>query len=396
MKTNLYLFGFLTVMLFMSCKSVQTLVDSGNYDAAIALATKKMRGAKGKKTKHIKALEKAFIKVNNNDLEEIAFLNGLGNLDAYERILDISERIAYRQKLISPYLPLISKDGYQGHFDFVNANDILVDAGNSIKELSYNMGVEYLALAKSSDDNKFAREAYYAFLRTSDFDADYNDVIALRSEAEKIGIIHVLVETLFDTDLFLPYDIANYLDQVRYIPRSDKWIRYYDHKKAIESFDFVARLKIDGIDISPERENKRIFFEEKEVEDGDEYVLDKNGNVAKDTLGNDIKRPKYSVVKARIKEIFREKSLSIRAQMELFDTDNETSLSQPISAEAFFEDSACIIKGDRRALSENTRKRVKDYPLDFPSDLELLLKTGDEIKQAFRFELSKMIKRVSA
>ena len=72
---------------------------------------------------------------------------------------------------------------------------------------------------------------------------------------------------LFDNDLFLPRDITHYLDQVRYVPGSDKWTLYYDNVHARESFDFIARLKKIDIDISPEKERKRIFFEEKEIED---------------------------------------------------------------------------------------------------------------------------------
>jgi hypothetical protein len=395
MKTAIYTLGLALFLSLISCRSVQSLVDSGDYDAAIALATKKMRGDKKKKTKHIKYLEKAFFKINGNDLEEISILKEVGDLDAYERILDLGQNIAYRQNLIIPYLPLVSKDGYVGHFEMVNSNSIINEAGNRIKTLSFEKGKEYLKLAKETHDKGYARDAYYAFLRVGDFDEDFKDVRALTALSSSLGVNHVLIETLFDNDLFLPRDITHYLDQVRYVPGSDKWTLYYDNVHARESFDFIARLKIIDIDISPEKERKRIFFEEKEIEDGQEYVLDKNGNVAKDTLGNDITRPKYSFIKARIKEIIREKSLGIRGEMELFETERGITQSLPISAEAIFEDLACIVRGDRRALSERTRKRVKDYPLEFPSDLELLLQTGDEIKQAFRYELDRLMKRIS-
>jgi hypothetical protein len=35
--------------------------------------------------------------------------------------------------------------------------------------------------------------------------------------------------------------------------------------------------------VSPERISERNYIDEKEITDGEEYVLDANGNVAKDT-----------------------------------------------------------------------------------------------------------------
>ncbi|MEE9372871.1 MAG: hypothetical protein V3V00_07430 [Saprospiraceae bacterium] len=392
MKATFYTLGILILMLYTSCKSVQTLVDKGDYDAAIALATKKMRGGKVKKTKHIKSLEKAFLKVNNDDLNEIHYLRDIDDLDAHERIFDIGKKIAYRQKLVRPYLPLVGKDGYRGQFKFINTNTLLSRAAKKITLLSYNKGVDYLSRARNSGYSEHARAAYYAFMRAADFNPDFNELVKLQDEARAFGIDHVLIEILFDSDLFLPYDIAHYLKSVRYIPRSEKWVHYYNESDTTSSFDFIARLIIDDINISPERERRRIFFEEKEIEDGEEYVLDDRGNVAKDSLGNDIKKPKYTLVQAKINEVSREKYLNIRAQLKIVDVRDGRTLTQLITAEAKFDDLVCIVRGDERALSEKTQRSVKDFPLDFPTDAELLLQTGDEIKQAFRYKLNKMIK----
>ena len=57
-----------------SCASIEKLVDQGNYDAAIELATRKLAGKKNKKTKHIRALEEAYAKVNARDLDRITHL----------------------------------------------------------------------------------------------------------------------------------------------------------------------------------------------------------------------------------------------------------------------------------------------------------------------------------
>ena len=392
LKFTLVSFG---IIMMISCKSVQTLVDQGDYDKAIAVATKKMRGDKVKKTKHIQALEKAFLRVNNNDLEEIEFLTKRGDLESWERIYDIAHSIEYRQELIAPYLPLTSKNGYRGRFDFVNANQILSKAGYNIKEKSYEKGQRLLELARAKDENALAREAYYYYQRVTDFDLDYKDVDLLIHEARELGKEHVLVETIFDSGLLVPYDIERFLDGVRYIPKGDEWVEYYTNAVSREEFDYIARLRINDIFLSPEEEKRRIFHEKKEIEDGLKYVLDENGNVKKDSLGNDIKVPNYIVVKARVSEVFRDKHLDLRAEIEVLDVRNKQSFIETIHADAHFEDYACMIRGDKRALSNLTRKRLRDYPLDFPSDIDLLFDTMDEVKRAFEREVAKMISKIS-
>jgi len=395
MKTSKYILGFMAFLFMVSCKSVQALVDQGDYDKAIGIATKKMRGDKVKKTKHVKSLERAFAKVNNDDLDEIDYLIKRDDLEAWEQILNISQQIEYRQELVAPYLPLISKDGYIGQFEFVNANELISKAGQNITEFSYNKGVELLAIADRENKNSFAREAFYSLDRVMDFNASYKKVEELVSKAENLGKEHVLIETLFDSRMFIPYDIDRFLDGVRYIPNGGRWIEYYTNPNARDYFDFIARLRINDVYISPERESKRVYVEEKEVEDGLDYVLDNNGNVKKDSLGNDIKVPRYIIAKARVKEIVRKKSLRLRAEIEVVDVDVNQVLVEPIQAEAHFEDFACNIRGDRRALSDTTRKRSKDYPAEFPDDIELLYDTIDEVKREFEREISKMISRIS-
>ena len=382
-------------MLSTSCKSVQKLVDSGDYDSAIELATRKMRGDKIKKRKHIIALERAFANVNQNDIEEISFLRDKDDIGAHERILDILNDIEYRQRLIDPYLPLISKDGYRGDFEFVKTQSIYSISAQRLTVLSYEKGLRLLELSKSENSPRHARRAFSAFTRVADFNEDYEMNRSLLIEAEKEGTEHVLIETFFDNDLFLPTDIARYIEDIRYVPGGSRWIRYYDKSSDRQQFDYVARLNINDVQVSPEQESRKVFVEEKEIEDGEEYVLDNNGNVAKDTLGNDIKQPRFIVVQARVREITREKSLGINAHMEVIGVRSGQRLTEPILANAEFYDRACIIRGDRRAISSQVRKRAKDYPLDFPSDIDLLFQTSEEVKRAFRIELDRMIKRMA-
>ena len=55
-------FVFFLLMTFISCTSVEKLVDSGQYDKAIYFSTNKLSGAKVNKAEFVKGLETAFKK----------------------------------------------------------------------------------------------------------------------------------------------------------------------------------------------------------------------------------------------------------------------------------------------------------------------------------------------
>lgn len=47
-----------------SCKSVEKMVEKGEYDKAFNYAISKLEGEKNKKTEYVEALEKAYSKLN--------------------------------------------------------------------------------------------------------------------------------------------------------------------------------------------------------------------------------------------------------------------------------------------------------------------------------------------
>ena len=131
----------------ISCASVQKLVDQGNYDQAIVLATKRLAGKKNKKTKHIKALERAFAKVMENDLARVAQLRNQADAYSWIEAYHIYLNIERRQEAITPFLPLSSKDGYIAHFDLSDVGNEIIIASKNAGELLFKEGIEKLKQA---------------------------------------------------------------------------------------------------------------------------------------------------------------------------------------------------------------------------------------------------------
>ena len=64
--------------------------------------------------------------------------------------------------------------------------------------------------------------------------------------------------------------------------------------------------------------------------------------------------------------------------------------SKPIDVEALFIDYASRYKGDKRALSDYNRNRLKNHPLPFPDDLSMIMDASNNLKEIFKIELRKL------
>ncbi len=365
MKTYIYLIAT-TFIFTTACKSVEKLVDQGRYDEAIVLSTKKLAGKKNKKTKHIKALEKAFDKLNAQNLDYISLLRAKGSGENWEEIYNYASHIRLTQERVRPFMPLVSKDGYVGDFDFINVNPLLDEAGSKMSAFLYRDGSAKLTKAKTTQNKLLAQKAHRQFERIGRYYDTYKDVNTLMEESLDLGRFYILLK--------MDESIKNYIGINHFIPLdvNTKWIAYYDDHQEGVSFDAVSSLYIENIDISPEREVINNFIEQKEIESW-VNARDASGNILKDTLGENIKVREIEKVQARIQEIIRTKDAIITGRAETVDYETGALIKQDIfNHEIHFTSDACTLNGDERALSENVRKRVNFNLLPFPQDYEMV------------------------
>lgn len=80
-------------------------------------------------------------------------------------------------------------------------------------------------------------------------------------------------------------------------------------------------------------------------------------------------------------EVYQRKASKIEGYIEILDGYTKNTLdSEPLFAENVFENYAATFKGDERALSEETKKRVGNRPVNFPPDGEMVLVLADRFK----------------
>lgn len=384
MKTLKLLTLLIATLLIVSCQSTEKLMDNGNYDQVIALAHKKLKGKKNKKEKYVRALERAFEKAVQRDMARIEILKNNGRADDWEKIIAMAESIELRQRRIQPFLPLMDREGYQAEFKFVKTGEILDYAENAILGELYQEGNAFLERGRNGDKIN-ARKAYRAFDKIFDYSDLYFDTDDLRKEARALGINHVRIVQENAANDWMPGYLAGILTED--FPVSDGfWTQFtFDTNSSIQA-DLEARIIITGMDVGPELLRQETIERSKRIEDGWDYVYDERGNVAKDSLGNDIREKRFIRVRADVIRTHQEKGGFVSAQMRITDLkDGRILVSRPINSEARFYHMGQTFSGDRRALRSRDRRFIGLQP--FPSDEELIIEAAQGLKPLFIKEL---------
>jgi len=387
-----FIYTLILALVFSSCSSVNKLVEKGKYDKAIELAVKKLRGKKKKKTKYVKGLETAFKKMMIRDMAHVDRLIEKDNPKYWDEIFETYRNINRRQEIIQPLLPLVSEDGYRAKFKFLKTGSLEKGAAEKAGLFYYNKAQADLEMARKG--NKIsAKNAYISLENIGKYYDNYKDVDELLEEAYNLGQTRILVQMHNRTVSILPIRFEDKLFSFGVRNLDTKWNKFYNDRNANIEFDVIANYNIDIIDASPEREIVTKEVETKEVKDGWKYQYDHNGNVMKDSLGNDIKLDKYIVIRADVAHVIMEKFVGIDGNLQVKDLNNgKILLNKTLSGEAVFDEHFSRFNGDKDALSKKTKRNLKHGTVYFPSDEEMLLQTADGLKDELSRELRKLFR----
>ena len=366
-----------------SCSSVEKMIDQGNFDSALTRLQKKIAGKDQIKTKHVQWIEEAFKKVMTRDLARIELLTHSTRSDDWKKIIQLYEKIAYRQEKIAAFLPIISSDGYRAGFSFVNVEKLLPNAIQQHQSLIYEDGTFYLAEGRAGNKHS-ARTAYDIFDQLWIYADQYKDAKALQEEALNLGSIYVSVivenHTPEDFPLELEYKLTrNFLNS--------KWIQYYLEDIDDVEFDHRITIQLHDLSISPEKIREIRYGDIKEIEDGFKYVLDDNGNVLKDTSGNDIKIPVTKKVKAHVIETQLHKSALLVGDLVLESLRYPSNKTISIDSEVIFNHHFAEYRGDFRALSKQSIELVNIGAIPFPDDQALIYDLFEILERKVRSEM---------
>ncbi len=381
-------FAFLLSFLLSACHSAQKMTETGDYDSAIEFCVRKLAGKSKKKLEYVQNLERAFQKAQARDLNLANNLVNQNRDENWEKVNRIHRLIRERQQRVSPLLPLTASNGYRAKIELINIAQLETQSCEKAAEYLYNQAQTGLAKGEKGD-RAAARQAYTDLTELENrYFQTYKDKTELKARARDLGTSYVLFEVKNQSDKVLPRAFAERLLNIGKNNLDSEWKAFYFKAEAGVQYDYNVVFKVRQIDVSPEKVHERAYTDEKEIQDGYDYVLDAKGNVRKDSLGNDIKTPRYVRLRADILEVFQSKAAKLTGRVEIYNGANNTLLDQrDLGTEVLFENYASTFRGDKRALSDDSRRRIGNQPLPFPRDEDMLVQAADRLVPDLRTTL---------
>ena len=379
MKRILLLTVLVSVLVSCSAKKqIEEAISHGNYDQAISEALRKLENNKDKKRKqaYVVMLKDAYNKVLAEDLNQIERLKKDGNPEHYKTIYESYVDLENRQNAIKRVMPL-RIGGKLLKLEFNDYNNQIVDYRYKTSEYLTDEGIALL-----DSDNKYdARLAYDIFVYIENINPNFEENRNLMQEAHLKGMDYVHVSIQNETQQIIPQRLETELLDFNTYGLNQFWTSYHAMADSNIDYDFTMELQLKRINISPERINERQLLREKQIVDGWEYLLDEDGNVAKDSLGNDIKIDKIVTVRARFFEVLQTKSAQVIADIVYTDLKQNQIIDQfSIDSGFIFENAFGRFRGDRRALNRDDRNLLRQRQVHFPSDSQMVYDTGEDLK----------------
>ena len=374
---------FVTALLLFSCNSVkrnQKLLAGGNYDQAIELAVKKLAKDRNSKKsgEHVQLLEDAFKKAADRDKRRINFLSKDINPTASREIYYLYQDLEGRQALLRPILPFYSEAlGRNAKFKLVDYSDEIVAAKNRFADDLHAEAVTYLGYNTVMD----SRTAYKRLQELQQVKSNYPKLNALLNDAHFKGTDFVKVELNNRSGQIIPGQLQRELLDFNTYGLDDFWTEYHVNRENGIQYNFGIILNFKQISVSPERISEKEFRRKKRVKDGWKYKLDRNGNVVKDSLGNDIKVDVYKVVTARVMYTTQTKSVLVGGDVLYRDLERGRDIDRhPLASEFIFENEFAKFRGDERALNEEDLDFLEFDFVPFPTSEQMVFDAGEDIK----------------
>ena len=368
----------------MACggvKKTQQALNSGNYGTVMNRAIKNLQNNKTKKghQDYVLLLEEAFARHAEKEANRIQYLENDGNPANLISIYEGYSSLKNLQNRIRPLLPLpVYEENRNANFRFVNYDNTILEVKDELSAYLYENATNLLSSARNKMEY---RRAYDDLKYLDGINPGYGDTSSKMDEAYQKGLDFVKVELKNETQQIIPERLESELLDFNTYGINNFWMQF--HTSAVENinYDFAMELDFNRINISPERVNERQLIKEKVVKDGFEYVLDQNGNVAKDSLGNDIKVDKFKTVTCNFYEFTQLKTAQIGANVKFKDLrSGQVINSYPLSSEFIFEHIYANVDGDRRALDNDLVALLDLAAVPFPTNEQMVYDAGEDLK----------------
>jgi hypothetical protein len=370
----------ITSLLIFGCKSPEKLLQEGDYDTVIKKSIKNI--LKGKADNSDKELlDKAYNLANQQNIERIKYLKAENRPENWEEIFRHYNALNRRQNEVRKVTPL-TIGNRKISYEYTDYTRDMVEAKTKAAKFYYNAGLDNMKL-QSKDGY---RQAYFNFQKVKEYrESDYPDLQNLILDAKYYGTSRVLIEVIGNARIQLPDDFYDNIGNINVSGMNSTWVEYYlEDRNRDMHYDYYITVELQDILVSPDELTKREYVKTREIQDGFEYVLDRRGNVRKDSLGNDIKVPKYVQISCKVIEAKQFKTATINGVIKYRSVHPKNIFkSEPVAATSVFEHMTARAFGNLEALDPAELKLLRHEVLPFPDDLSLIHDCTDILRQAF-------------
>ncbi len=371
---------FILTILLSGCGSSKKQLQKGNYDSAIDKSVKQLRKDPGN-AEQIEILSQAYKVANDQDNERVRFLKMEGRPDSWDEVYLVYKALNDRQSLVKTVTPL-NMNGRSVDFPYVDYLPDMVNAKRKAADFYYAHGIE---LMKSGIKESY-RQAYAEFIRAKQYVGDYEGIDNKIQEAKNQGMSRVFVSVQNSSILKFPKEFEQDLLALDLPGLNSDWVEYHTQNLNDNiQYDYFVNVNVKNIAVSPDQTMQKDSVIKRDIEDGFTYVLDKKGNVMRDSLGNDIKQKKYKTLQCALVESIQSKACRIDGDVEVIQMNpNKVLKKDPIGAQSNFEHISSRALGDTQALNAKQLERTRSSPVPFPTDIEMVLRCSESLKMAIR------------
>lgn len=374
------------LLVLASCGKRQTrdMLTSGDYDGAIQNAVEGLRGnktAKGKQD-YVYMLEEAFAKAKERDLRNINVWFKDANPQNLEKIYNTYVQLNSRQESIRPLLPLkLLNEGRNAIFPMDDYSDQIVSSKNALAKYLYDNSKALLI----NKDKNVLRRAYDDLVYLKNLSPGFKDTDKLIEEARFKGTDFVSVYTKNETNMVIPVRLENDLLDFSTLGLNDKWTVYHSNRQKGIDYDYGLVVNFRQINISPEQVKEKELQKEKVIKVGVKNLLNANGQVVRDSLGNPIKVDDMRTVRATVYEFAQFKACQVTAKVDYIDFRNNQLLQTfPLESEFVFNHMYSRLKGDKRACEQVYYPNFERRAVPFPSNEQMVYDTGNDLKNKLK------------
>ncbi len=377
------LFG-IAIMALVACggvKKTQEALNSGNYHHAMNRAIQNLAENKTKKghQDYILLLEEAFRKNADRELRQINLLQKDGNPANYETIYKRLLGLNQVQERIRPLLPLyIQDEGRDAEFQFRNYDERLLASKDKLSEYLYANASRLMEEATHKMD---FRAAYDDFAYLEEINPGYRDCRLKMDEAHALGINYVKVQIANESQQIIPERLEEELLNFNTYGINDFWTQYHTNPLENVNYNYEMQVAFRDILVSPEQIREKEFIKEKQIKDGYTYLEDENGELVKDSLGNEIKIDRMKTVQCRFYQFTQHKAAQVTGQVSYIDLNTRQAVnSYPLTTEFIFEHIYADYDGDKRALGTDLLPLINVRAVPFPTNEQMVYDAGEDLK----------------